>query len=113
MVNITINGEVKQYPKGTTFEKIADDYQAQYDNMIALVLVNGKIQELIKTVREDAEVSYFTLKDNIGHKAYVRTAIMTMIKSVYDVLGEETVKRVKVEFVVGQGYYCSGHLFIR
>lgn len=107
MVNISINGEVKQYPKGTTFEKIADDYQAQYDNMIALVLVNGKIQELIKTVREDAEVSFFTLKDNIGHKAYVRTAIMTMIKSVYDVLGEETVKRVKVEFVVGQGYYCD------
>ncbi|MBR5801052.1 MAG: nucleoside kinase [Lachnospiraceae bacterium] len=107
MVNISINGEVKQYPKGTTFEKIADDYQSQYDNMIALVLVNGKIQELIKTVREDAEVSFFTLKDNIGHKAYVRTAIMTMIKSVYDVLGEETVKRVKVEFVVGQGYYCD------
>ncbi len=107
MVNITINNEVRQYPKGTTFEKIAEDYQAQYDNMIALVLVNGKIQELIKTAQEDAEVSFFTLKDNVGHKAYVRTAIMTMIKSVYDVLGEDTVKRVKVEFVIGQGYYCD------
>lgn len=105
MVNMTIDGEVRQYPKGTSYEKIADDYQAKYDNMIALVQVNGKIQELHKTAHEDAEVSFFTLKDNVGHKAYVRTAIMTMIKSVYDVLGKET--RVKVEFVIGQGYYCD------
>ncbi len=107
MVNVTIEGITKQYPKGTTFEKIADDYQAQYNHMIALVLENGKIRELMKTVQEDGEVSFLTLKDTIGHKAYVRTALMTMVKAVYDVLGAEKVKRVKVEFVVGQGYYCD------
>ena len=107
MVNVTIDGITKQYPKGTTFEKIAEDYQAQYNNMIALVLENGKIRELMKKMQEDGEVSFLTLKDTIGHKAYVRTALMTMVKAVYDVLGEEKVKRVKVEFVVGQGYYCD------
>ncbi len=107
MVNVTIDGITKQYPKGTTFEKIADDYQEQYNHMIALVLENGKIRELMKTVQEDGEVSFLTLKDTIGHKAYVRTALMTMVKAVYDVLGAEKVKRVKVEFVVGQGYYCD------
>lgn len=107
MVNVTIGGITKQYPKGTTFEKIAEEYQPQYDNMIALVLENGKIRELIKTAQENTTISFFTLKDTIGHKAYVRTALMTMVKAVYDVLGEDKVKRVKVEFAIGQGYYCD------
>ncbi len=107
MVNVTIDGITKQYPKGTTFERIAQEYQSQYDNMIALAQENGKIRELIKTVQEDGEVSFFTLRDTIGHKAYVRTALMTMVKAVYDVLGEANVKRVKVEFAIGQGYYCD------
>lgn len=107
MVTITINGEKKRYPKGTAYEKIAEEYQAQYDNMIALVLENGKIRELIKTAEKDCELHFLTLKDNIGHKAYVRTALMTLVKSVYDVLGKEKVSKVKVEFAIGQGYYCD------
>ena len=107
MVRITIDGIVKEYPKGTTFEEIAKEYQAQYDNMIALVLQNGKIRELIKTVEKDCEVSFLTLRDSIGHKTYVRTALMTMIKAAYDVLGHDKLKKVKVEFAIGQGYYCD------
>ena len=107
MIEVTINGEKRKYPKGITFEKIAEDYQAQYGNMIALVLENGKIRELIKTANKDCEISFLTLKDNIGHKAYVRTALMTLIKSVYDVLGRDKVQKVKVEFAIGQGYYCD------
>ena len=48
-----------------------------------------------------------TLKDSIGHKAYVRTAIMIMLKAVFDVFGKENVPTVKVEFAIGQGYYCD------
>lgn len=107
MVHITIDGVTKEYPKGTTYEKIADEYQAQYDNTIALVTENGKIRELIKTAQKDCTLTFLTLKDSIGHKAYVRTATMTLIKAVYDVLGAERVKKIKVEFAVGQGYYCD------
>lgn len=107
MVTITIDGEKRQYPKGTAYEKIAQEYQAQYDNMIALVLEDGKIRELIKTAEKDCELKFLTLKDNIGHKAYVRTAHMTLVKSVYDVLGKDKVSKVKVEFSIGQGYYCD------
>lgn len=107
MVTVTINGEKREYPKGTTFEKIANEYQEQYDNLIALVLENGKIRELIKTADKDCELSFLTLKDNIGHKAYVRTALMILVKAVYDVLGADKVEKVKVEFSIGQGYYCD------
>ncbi|MGN0376356.1 MAG: nucleoside kinase [Suilimivivens sp.] len=105
MATITIEGVSREYADGTTYEAIANEYQEKYDHMIALVLENGKIRELIKTVKKDCELSFLTLKDNIGHKAYVRTAIMILIKAVYDVLGAKT--RVKVEFAIGQGYYCD------
>lgn len=107
MIKVTIDGIQKEYPKGITFEEIAKEYQSEYDNMIALVLENGKIRELIKKATKDCELSFLTLKDNIGHKTYVRTGLMTLVKAVYDVLGAEKAGRVKVEFAIGQGYYCS------
>lgn len=107
MAKITINGVEKEYKNGTSYEAIADEYQEQYGNMIALVLEDYKIRELIKTVHKDCRLSFLTLKDSIGHKAYVRTATMTLVKSVYDVLGADAVEKVKVEFAIGQGYYCE------
>lgn len=106
MITITIDGVQREYPEGITFEEIAREYQPKYDNMIALVLENGKIRELIKRATKDCELTFLTLKDSIGHKAYVRTGLMTLVKSVYDVLGSEKVSKVKVEFAIGQGYYC-------
>lgn len=107
MAIVTIDGVPREYAIGTTFEEIAKEYQPRYENMIALVLENGKIRELIKTVQKDCQLSFLTLKDDIGHKTYVRTALMTLVKAVYDVLGSEKVSRIKVEFAIGQGYYCS------
>ena len=63
--------------------------------------------ELMKTLTRDCELQFVTLKNSAGHKAYVRTAIMLLIKALYDVEPRENVERIKVEFAVGQGYYCS------
>lgn len=107
MITVTINGEKKQYREGITYEEICREYQKQYDDMIALVIVNGKIQELMKKAERDCELTFITLADNAGHKAYVRTAIMLMMKALYDIVGADEVEKVKVEFAIGQGYYCS------
>ena len=48
MVKAEINGTVKTYEAGTTYEAIAKEYQKDYDSTIALVLVDGKLTELIK-----------------------------------------------------------------
>ena len=55
MEKITIDGVVKEYPEGLKYEEIAREYQEKYDNMIALVLENGKIRELIG-IRQDFSV---------------------------------------------------------
>lgn len=107
MVTVTIQGEKKQYKKGTSYETICQEYQSNYDGLIGLVIVNGKIQELMKTVERDCELQFITLKNSVGHKAYVRTAIMMMIKALYDICGQAALEKIKVEFAIGQGYYCS------
>lgn len=107
MAKITINGVCKEYPVGMTFERIADEYQKEYDDTIALVIENGKIRELSKCVGKDAELSFITLSDNIGHKTYERSATMLLVKAVSDVVGSIVAGKIKVEFAIGDGYFCS------
>lgn len=104
MAKITIDGVTGEYPDGMTYEEIADAYQDRYENTIALVLEDGKIRELIKTVHKDCTLSFLTLKDSIGHKAYVRTAVMVLLRAAADVIPEAN---IKVEFAIGSGYYCD------
>ena len=104
MAKITIDGVNGEYPDGMTYEEIADAYQDRYENTIALVLEDGKIRELIKTVHKDCTLSFLTLKDSIGHKAYVRTAVMVLLRAAADVIPEAN---IKVEFAIGPGYYCD------
>lgn len=107
MVTVTINGKEKQYEEGTTYETIVQEYQEEYNHEIALVSVNGKIRELFKKVKKDCEISFFTLSDAVGHKTYVRSAIMLLIKALRDVAGAEHLEKFKVEFAIGPGYYCA------
>ncbi|MDD6628009.1 MAG: nucleoside kinase [Lachnospiraceae bacterium] len=107
MVTITINGEERLYEDGIKYEIIAEEYQNHFTSPIALVTVNGKIRELMKRVDRDCELDFITYEDTIGHKAYVRSAIMLMMKAIKDVVGMEAATNVKVEFTIGPGYYCS------
>lgn len=93
--------------EGTTYEELIADYQEAYDHQIALVVVNGKIRELFKKIKEDCDISFITLKDNTGHKTYVRSATMLLMKAIHDVVPEGQIERVKVEYAIGKGYYCS------
>jgi len=107
MVTVMIHGQRKAVPQGTALEEIAAEYQAEYDGTIAAAAVNGKIRELFKKVTKDCVVEFFTLKDDIGHKTYVRTATMLFLKSVYDVFGPEAAQGSRVEFAIGRGTYVS------
>ena len=107
MVTVKINGEDKLFEEGIQYQLIAEEYQRDYDSQIALVIVNGKIRELMKRLDKDCELEFVTYADVIGHKTYVRSAIMLMMKAIKDVAGMEAAVNVKVEFTIGAGYYCS------
>lgn len=107
MATIRIGGKEERYEDGTKYEVIAEEHQNDYVNQIALVTVNGKINELMKRADRDCELEFITYGDAIGHKTYVRTAIMLMLKAIKDMAGVEAAANVKVEFAIGAGYYCS------
>ena len=107
MITLTIEGKERQYPKGTTYEEIVKEYQPAYDNQIAVVAFNGKIRELFKRAVRSGRLEFFTLKDAVGNKTYMRTAKMMLLKAVYDVAGAEAAQGCKLELTVGSGYYVS------
>ncbi len=107
LINVEIAGKKKHYEQGITFEQIANEYQEEYGGLIGLVAVNGKIKELFKRLKKDCTVSFFTLKDDIGNKTYVRTATMLFLKAVNDVFGEDVAQGCSVEFAVGNGFYVN------
>ena len=107
MVSVKINGQERLFEDGVQYELIAEEYQNECTSQIALVVVDGKIQELMKRVNHDCELEFLTSEDVIGHKAYVRSAVMLMMKAIKDVAGMEAAVNVKVDFTIGAGYYCS------
>lgn len=107
MITVKINGEERQYPQGATYEDVANDYQQEYDNLIALAARDGKIRELFKKLTRDCEITFFTLKDDVGNKTYVRSATMLFLKAVFDVFGREAAQSCRVEFAIGNGSYIT------
>lgn len=107
MVTVKINGKERMFEDGVQYELIAEEYQNECTSQIALVVVDGKIQELMKRLDHDCELEFLTYEDMIGHKAYVRSAIMLLMKAIKDVAGMEAAVNVKVDFTIGAGYYCS------
>ena len=107
-MRVKIKDQEVTYEKRTSFESIAKDFQKDYDSQIVLVIEDGKIKELSKHAeKEDAHIQLITVKDKIGHDTYVRSATMLLVKAVADMVGDEKKGKIKVEFSLGQGYYCS------
>ncbi len=106
MPQVRIGNEVREYPDETTWLEVARDYQRFYENDILLVRVNGKLQELHKRVR-DCSLTFITARDKPGMSAYQRTATLLMLKAFYDVVGEDRVKKVSVDFSIGKGFFVE------
>lgn len=107
MVTVTIRGEQRRVEQGTTYEAIVSEYQKEYGGTIAVVAANGKIRELFKKANRDCKLDFFTLKDDVGHKTYVRTATMLFLKGIHDVFGAEAARKSCVEFTIGRGIYVN------
>jgi len=107
MAKLSVNGTIIEAKENATYEEALSEYQKSLDSVIALVEDGGKVRELFRPVGGDSEIKLITLKDTVGHRTYARSAIMLMLKAFEDVAGRDNVERVKVEFVIANGYYCT------
>jgi len=106
-ITVTIDKTPYECEENTTYEQIAEANADKVKDRIALVLEDGKIRELIRKAKDGAEISFITYRMSSGHKAYVRTAILMMVKAIDDLCGGDISKQVKVEFAIANGYYVS------
>ncbi len=104
---VTFKGKTREFPVGVTFGELAGIYQKEYEHQIALAVRNGKIMELFKKVDRDCTVEFLTLSDDTGAKTYNRTATLILMKAISEVVGADKVEKIKMEFSIGNGYYCS------
>ncbi len=108
MPTVFVNGKQRQYEKGTTFEKIVEEFQPQFHNQIALVSFNQKVRELNKRLDRDGVISLVTTKNPTGYRAFVRTATLMLVKTVAE-LGGEGRLHTRMEFSLGNAYFCTIH----
>lgn len=107
IVKVFVGDVEKECPIGTTFLKIAEEFQEKYEHEIALVMENNKLQELHKTVTGDCHIDFVTTKESAGNKAYKRSATLLMLKSFYDVVDNDKLEKVRVLYHIDNGYYCT------
>ena len=106
MISVTIENEIREYPEGTAWLEIAQDYQHLYEDDILLVQVNGKLQELHKHVKE-CQLHFVTAREKPGMSAYQRSATLLMLKAFYSVVGAENLEKIVVDFSVGKGVFVE------
>lgn len=104
---VRIGDEVREYIAGTTYQQIADDFRDRYEEDIVLIYVDGKLQELRKKLKRDCTLAFETTRGAIGHETYKRSMKLLLVKSVYDVVAREDIRKVRVHFSIGKGYYCT------
>jgi uridine kinase len=104
---VTIEGKEYTYPEGTSYEKIARDFQPSKEHTIVLVMVNDRLKELHHRLKKSCRLSFVTTSDKAGDNAYRRSMLLMMLKAIYHVGGHRNVEKVCVHFVVGNGFYCT------
>ncbi len=104
-IKLNISGKEYEVDKGTTLINVADMVKDDYDSPILLAEFNGRLVELFKTVEKPGNVTFFTIKDKNGRRAYRRSLVFLMQKAL-DSLYDGEWMDVRVVFSVGTGYYC-------
>lgn len=87
--------------------ELAKYAKKDFEHDIILAKVNGKLTELTKEVPDDAVVEFVTTDTVIGNLTYKRSVCMLMLSALYDVVPENKIKKVCVQYSLSKGYYCD------
>lgn len=91
--------------EGTRFLSFVKKYQEYYNDEIVLVSANNKLRELGKVIDGDCELSFVTMTNRDGKRAYRRSITLLLQKAVYNLWGREV--HVRVLHSLGESYYCE------
>ena len=72
-----------------TLEEIAKEFQKEYKYPILLARVNNKLEELTKTVNEDATIEFYDLTTREGNRIHISGLTYVLLYSIKKLFGEE------------------------
>lgn len=107
MIQVRVEGKLREYKEGTLLMDVAEEFQPQFEHDILLAFVNRKLRELHKKVKQGMDIHFLTGKDRPGIQTYRRSALFVMLKAFYEVAGRENVERVCVDFSMGDGLFVE------
>ena len=107
MIKVTLGTTIKEYAEGTTYEQIIKENFPEESEQIILVKVDGKLEELTKSLKCDSVVEPVRFSETPGYNSYRRSTTFLMLKAIYDLYPREEIGKVRVEFSVGSGYFCT------
>ena len=107
MISVTILGKTKEYPYGTSYGEIVEEYKDSTRYPIVLVIKDGKLCELHKKLKKDGVLEFLTTGDEIGYQTYKRSASLLLLKAIYHVAGHKNIKKVTLHYSVDAGYYYT------
>jgi uridine kinase len=106
IVNV-LNGEKEEVTKGTTLIELAKKYEKDFKLPIVLGVIDNNLSELNKKLDEDCTVEFIDITNKDGFRTYLRSLSLLLIKAIRDVIGEDNLIKVIIQYSINKGFYCD------
>ena len=98
------NGKTYTLKEGTTLLQLCSEHYGDAEPRIAAALYNNEFVSLQTKVREDGDISWFSMATLEGNQCLVRTAIMLLVRAVSDLYPQG---KVFVKHALRKSLYCE------
>lgn len=91
-ITVTIGDRKHNVLKGTSLEKIKNDFYSDSKAIIVAAYVNNEIRELTYTITEDCDIRFVDLSTADGVRIYQRSLTFILAKAFRDIFPDETIE---------------------
>lgn len=98
------NGKTYTLKEGTTLLQLCSEHYGDAEPRIAAALYNNEFVGLQTKVREDGDISWFSMATLEGNQCLVRTSIMLLVRAVSDLYPQG---KVFVKHALRKSLYCE------
>ena len=106
MVRVNFRDKVlKEYPAGTKFKEIANDFAQYFNYKILIAKVDNELTPLEAELTKRCDIDFFDRSSSVGNGIYSRSLQFVLILAVRRLLGKEA--EVVIEHSIDKGVYCE------
>ena len=104
-IEVKIKGKKYQLSKGMTLEEISKEFQKDFKYPILLAKVNNKLEELTKTVEDNAVIEFYDLTSREGNKTHISGLTYVLLYAIKKLFGEDA--NIIVQHSLDKGIYIE------